>query len=84
MKNERKIDEVSPRLDRIIGYSKWLKDDAESIAYNVRTMPMQRDFETRAQAAMLDAKAQLQNALEIVNDALKQYADKPTKTSVTA
>lgn len=73
-------DEVSPRLDRIIGYSNWLKDDADGIAFNVRTMPRQPEFKTKAEDALKNAKARLQAALVEVDGALAEFAAKPVKS----
>jgi hypothetical protein len=72
-------DEVSPRLARIKGYSAWLRDDADSISFNVKTLPVQRDFETEARATLVEAKQHLEAALEQVNQSLADFAAKPAE-----
>ena len=77
-------DEVSPRLARIKGYSAWLRDDADGIAFNVKTLPHQPEFQTEAQAALVEAKQQLENALAQVDQSLADFAAKPVESSKAA
>lgn len=78
------MDEVSPRLERIKGYSKWLRDDADGIAFNTKTLPYQRAFHTEAQAALIEAKERLEAALLQVNQSLADFAAKPVESSKAA
>jgi hypothetical protein len=72
-------DEVSPRLERIKGYSAWLRDDADNIAFNVKTLPLQPEFQTEAQAVLVEAKQHLETALAQVNQSLADFAAKPVE-----
>ncbi len=72
-----KPDEVSPRLERIEIYSTWLRDDADGVVYNVRTLPRQPEFETRAEACLREARSRLKTALDQVDLAIEDYASKP-------
>ena len=78
------MDEVSQRLERIKGYSKWLRDDADGIAFNIKTLPYQRAFHTEAQAALIEAKERLESALLQVNQSLADFAAKPVESSKAA
>lgn len=78
------IDEVSPRLARIKGYSEWLKDDADGIAFNVKTIPHQPSFQTEAHAVLVEAKQHLESALAQVNQSLSDFAAKPVETTKAA
>lgn len=73
------IDEVSPRLHRIRRYADWLRSDADGIAFNIKTLPHQPEFQTEAQASLEEAKQRLETALAQVNQSLADFAAKPAE-----
>ncbi len=77
-------DEVAPRLDRIERYSDWLRADADGVVHNVRTLPRQRSYETRAEHSLKVAKERLEGALAEVNQALTDFAAKPVEETAAA
>lgn len=72
---------VSDILAGIESKAKWMEHDGRFLAGYVRMLPLRRDFETKAEAAIDDAERALIEALKIVRNARAAYNSKPVERS---
>jgi hypothetical protein len=70
---------IAPYLRAIESYSTGLNSYARSLVSAVTWLPMKPEFETKAEAELANAETVLTLALEIVKEARKTYAEKPTE-----
>ena len=70
---------VSPYLREIEGFSRCLSSYARCLVSTVAWLPIKPSFETKAEAELANAETALSLALEVVKEARKTYADKPTE-----
>lgn len=75
---------VSDILAGIESKAKWMEQDGKFLAQYVSMLPLRRDFETRAEAAIDDAEQALVAALKIVRESRKAYNSKPVEQSRAA
>ncbi len=77
-------DETSAMLERIERYSTWLVSDAETVQRVVSSLRYRPDFESKANAQMQLAKARMESALRVIDDALAGYAARPAENNKAA
>jgi len=75
---------TSDILAGIESKAKWLEQDGKFLADYVARLPMQRSFETRAEAAMDDAERALIEALRVVRASRMAYGAKPVERELQA
>ncbi len=75
---------VSDILAGIESKATWIATDGKMLADYVARLPVQRNFETRAEAAIDDAERALIEALKVVRASRAAYNAKPLEQSVAA
>jgi len=70
---------TSDILAGIESKAKWIEQDGKFLADYVARLPMQRSFETRAEAAIDQAERSLVEALRIVRHSRSVYSAKPVE-----
>jgi hypothetical protein len=68
---------ISDILSAIESKCLFVKNDATSLADFVARLPMQRNFTTKAEAAMDEAEAALIEALKLVRTSRTSFQNKP-------
>lgn len=75
---------TSDILAGIESKAKWLEQDGKFLADYVARLPMQRTFETRAEAAMDEAERALLESLRVVRASRAAYNAKPLEADRAA
>jgi hypothetical protein len=75
---------ISDILAGIESKAQWIYDDGKSLADYVTRLPVQLNFETKAEAAMDRAEAALIEALRVVRQSRTRYYAKPEQKKLQA